>query len=308
MPASPSPTVRRRRLGMELRNLREEAELTIEKTARQLQWSDSKISRIETGRITATPQDVQRMLELYGVTGGHKEALVNIAREARAKGWSHRYHQRNIQALVDFESAATSIRAFEVQVVPGFLQTEEYARAVLYATHPELSSKEITRRVNLRVARYDHLMKIHEPPRLWVILDEPVVRRPVGGPGIMRKQVEQLVQAAENPAVTIQILPLASGEHAGMDGSFSIFDFPDPMDVTVVYVESAIKDSYLDDKFAVDRYSLIFDHMRASALKPADSINVLRELAETPNDASLKQDTNLWQKGTSQVPGLQNNT
>jgi transcriptional regulator with XRE-family HTH domain len=264
---------------MELRSLRDEAQLTIEQVAKNLKWSESKVSRIETGRITATPQDVQRMLRLYGVEGKQLDALVNIAGEARAKGWWQRFHQRDIQSLIGFESAAKSIHTFEVQVVPGFLQTEEYARAVLRATHPDLSFKEIDRRVDLRVARHSHLLKVSGPPHIWAILDEPVVRRPVGGAEVMKKQVEQLLQATEIPEITIQILPLNSGEHAGMDGSFTILNFTDPIDPAVVYVESATKDNYLDDEAAVNRYSLIFDHLRASALKPADSLDLLTRLA-----------------------------
>jgi transcriptional regulator with XRE-family HTH domain len=291
MATLPSPTVRRRRLGMELRQLREEAGLTIEQLAETLEWSDSKISRIETGRITATPQDVQRILDVYQVGDKQQETLVEIAREARAKGWWHGYRQRDIRLLIGFESAAASIRTFEVQVVPGLFQTEEYARAVLRASHPELTQEEIDRQLDLRLARQRHLLGVSDPPNLWAILDEPVVRRPVGGVAVMRKQLEQLIRAVDKPALTIQILPLNSGEHAGMDGSFTIYQFKDRADPPVVYLESATKDSYLEDADAVSRYVLLFDHLRAAALKPADSIDFLMRLTEKyrteePDDTS----------------------
>jgi transcriptional regulator with XRE-family HTH domain len=284
MTTPPSPIVRRRRLGMELRDLREQAELTIEQVAGLLRWSSSKVSRIETGRITVSSEDVQRMLDIYGVRDKPKDALVKIAREAKAKAWWQRYRHQDIRPLIGFESAAASIRTFEAQAVPGLLQTEAYARAVLRASHPELPSKEIDRRVDLRMARQTHLFTVSEPPRLWAILDEPIVHRPVGGLQVMRMQLEELIRAAESPVITIQVLPLSSGEHAGMDGSFSIHSFSDSADPTVVYVGNAAKDDYLDEKIAIARYELIFDHLQAAALKPTDSIDFLATVAKAYAD------------------------
>jgi transcriptional regulator with XRE-family HTH domain len=300
MTTPPSPMVRRRRLGMELRGLREQAELTIEQVAERLRWSNSKVSRIETGRITVSPEDVQRMLQVYGVRDKSKDALVKIAREAKTKGWWQRYPHQDIRPLIGFESAAASIRTFEVQVVPGLLQTEAYARAVIQASHLELPYKEIDRRVDLRMARQTHLFTADDPPRLWAILDEPIVRRPIGGLEVMRMQLEELIRAAESPAITIQVLPLNSGEHAGMDGSFSIHNFSDPADPDVVYVGNAAKDAYLDDEATVARYELIFDHLQAAALKPTDSIQFLATLAKAYADRDpVKSDID--------APGLPNN-
>lgn len=204
-----SPTVRRRRLGAELRKHREEAGVTIEAVADRLRCSTSKVSRIETGHTSATPRDVRAMLDIYGIDGDESAELVQISREARQKGWWHPYSTVLTGAYVGLEAEANSVRAYEQQVVPGLLQTEEYARAMIRSARPDISADEVERRVRVRMERQSLLMQ-DDPIDLWMVLDEAVVSRPVGGDAVMRAQIHHLVVTAELPNVTLQVLPFAA--------------------------------------------------------------------------------------------------
>jgi transcriptional regulator with XRE-family HTH domain len=275
-----SPTVRHRRLGRELRRLREGAGLTIDEVATILECSDSKISRIETAHVRATPRDVRDLLNIYGITGEQQVQLVQLAREARQKGWWHQaYGDLPVRELVGLEDEATSIRTYLEQLVPGLLQTEEYARAVLRAIHPDLELEEVEHSVELRMAR-QQLLSRSDPPNLWAVLDEAVVRRQVGGVKVMKNQLERLVEDSALPNVTLQLLPFTLGEHTGMDGSFTIVGFPDPADRDVVYLESTANDLYLEDPKVIDRYGLLFNHLQAKALSPGESVTFFAKLAE----------------------------
>jgi transcriptional regulator with XRE-family HTH domain len=276
-----SPTIRRRRLGAELRRRREAAGVTIEGVAERLECSASKISRIETGHTTATPRDVRDMLDIYGVRGDECEELVQIAREARQKGWWHPYSAVLTGAYVGLEQAANSVRAYEQQVVPGLLQTEEYAKAMIRAARPDITTDEVERRVRVRLNRQS-LLTQDDPIDLWVVLDEAVVSRPVGGDAVMRAQLERLVEAAELPNVTLQILPFDAGGHAGMDGTFAILNFPEASDPAVVYAENATGGLFLEKSEELRKYVFIFDHIRAAALRPEESVAVIGKLTEEP--------------------------
>jgi transcriptional regulator with XRE-family HTH domain len=276
-----SPTIRRRRLGAELRRRREFAGVTIESVADRLECSASKISRIETGHTSATPRDVRDMLGIYGVSGDECEELVQISREARQKGWWHPYSAVLTGAYVGLEAAAESIRAYEQQVVPGLLQTEDYARAMIRAARPDITANEVERRVSVRIGR-QALLTQDDPIDLWVVLDEAVVSRPVGGHAVMRAQLQRLADAADLPNVTIQILPFEAGAHAGMDGTFAILDFPEPGDPDVVYAENATGGLFLEKGDELRKYIFIFDHIRAAALRPEESVALVMKLAEEP--------------------------
>jgi transcriptional regulator with XRE-family HTH domain len=276
-----SPTIRRRRLGAELRRRRESAGVTIENVADRMECSASKISRIETGHTSATPRDVRDMLGIYGVSGDECEELVQISREARQKGWWHPYSTVLTGAYVGLEAAADSIRAYEQQVVPGLLQTEEYARAMIRAARPDISANEVERRVSVRLGRQS-LLTQDDPIDLWVVLDEAVVSRPVGGDAVMRAQLQRLVEAADLPNVTIQVLPFEAGAHAGMDGTFAILDFPEPGDPDVVFAENATGGLFLEKVDELRKYIFIFDHIRAAALRPEESVALIMKLAEEP--------------------------
>ncbi|MDR7280094.1 helix-turn-helix domain-containing protein [Catenuloplanes atrovinosus] len=276
-----SPTVRRRRLGAELRKHREEAGVTIETVADRLHCSTSKVSRIETGHTSATPRDVRAMLEIYGIDGDESAELVQISREARQKGWWHPYSTVLTGAYVGLEAEANSVRAYEQQVVPGLLQTEEYARAMIRSARPDISADEVERRVRVRIERQSLLMQ-DDPIDLWMVLDEAVVSRPVGGDAVMRAQIHHLVVTAELPNVTLQVLPFSAGAHAGMDGTFTILDFPEPTDTDVVYAENATGGLFLEKADELRKYVFIFDHIRAAALRPEESVSLLADLAKEP--------------------------
>lgn len=277
-----SPTIRRRRLGAELRRRREAAGVTIEGVAEQLECSASKISRIETGHTSATPRDVRDMLRIYGIVGNESDELVQIAREARQKGWWHPYSTVLTGAYVGLEAAAGSIRAYEQQVVPGLLQTEDYAKAMIRAARPDIDVEQVDQRVRVRLGRQS-LLSQDDPIDLWVVLDEAVVSRPVGGDAVMRAQLERLVEAAELPNVTLQILPFEVGAHAGMDGTFTILDFPEAGDPDVVYAENATGGLFLEKSDELQKYIFIFDHIRAAAIRPDESVALIANLAKEPS-------------------------
>lgn len=267
--ARPGPTVQRRRLGTELRRLREQAGLTIEQVAVSLECSDSKVSRIETGQVSATPRDVRDMLELYKVDRDHQEALIQFARRARKKGWWEAYSDTPVVPLVGLETAASEIRQYDTMVVPGLLQTSDYALSIISETRPDLSPVQKERWVDLRMARKQLLSQV-DPPEISVVLEEYVLRRPVGGRAVMREQLHYLASAVL-PTVTVQVLPPAVGEHPAMSGAFTIYSFAESDDPDVVYLEHIIGDVYLQSPDGVQRYAEAFERLRSAALSPEDS-------------------------------------
>ncbi|OXM64432.1 MULTISPECIES: helix-turn-helix domain-containing protein [Amycolatopsis] len=273
------PTIRRRRLASELRRLREAADLTIDEVAEKLECSASKISRIETGHVGVTPRDARDMLELYGMTGDEREALVQLAREARKPGWWQAYKEVFTGTFVGLEADASSLRAFQALLVPGLLQTEPYARAVIRAMRPDAGESDIQRRVAARTAR-QQLLTDPNPPEYWAVIDEAVLHRVVGGPEVMAHQAERLLAVAQLPHVTIQVVPFGAGAHPGMEGPFLILGFPEQADPDVVYVDSTSGGFFLELPPDVRRYILMFDHLRATALKPDDSVEVIAAAAE----------------------------
>lgn len=273
-----SPTVRRRRLAAELRRLREKAQLTIEDVAEKLQCSSSKISRIETEHVGVSPKDARELLKLYGVPDDQLEALVQLSREARKKGWWHAYHEVFTGAFVGLEAEASSFRAYQALLVPGLLQTTDYMRAVIRAARPEATTAQVDKRVQARLARQQLLVE-PDPPRYWAIVDEAVLCRSVGGARVMREQLNRLVERAALPHVTIQVLPFASGAHAGMEGPFLILGFPEQADPDVVFVENTTVGLYLEEPPEILRYTLMFDHLRAAALSPDESLVRITEAA-----------------------------
>jgi transcriptional regulator with XRE-family HTH domain len=267
-----TPTRRRRRLGAELRRLRDKAGLTIDQVAEALECSQSKVSRIETGQVSATPRDVRDMLELYQVDEAQREALVQIARETRQRGWWQKFVDvpDGVPAYVSLEAAATSIDVYMSLIVPALLQTAEYARAIIGAVRPDLPGSEIERRVELRVGR-QALLDQDNPPALRVLLDDAVLRRPVGGPAVMRRQLQRLLDDAARPDVTLQVLPIGTGAHAGMDGPFTIFGFPALAESDVVALDSAADALYLESAEDLRRYRRVFELLLPAALTPEES-------------------------------------
>jgi transcriptional regulator with XRE-family HTH domain len=276
-----SPTIRRRRLGVELRRHREAAGVTIDVVADRLGCSPSKVSRIETGHTGAASRDVQDMLDVYGVDDEIKIELVEIAREARQKGWWHPYTTVLSSAYVGLEAAAKFIRTYEQQVVPGLLQSEAYAIAMIRAARLGDADQQIERRVRVRMARQSLLIQ-DDPIDLRVVLDEAVLSRPVGGDDVMRDQLLRLIDAARRPNVTLQILPFAAGAHAGMDGTFAILEFEEDQDADVVFAENATGGLFLEKAEELRKYNSIFEAIRAAALDPEESIEMIELLVEEP--------------------------
>lgn len=274
-----SPTLRRRQLGMELRRLREAAGVTIDQVAARLECSASKISRIETGQTGASPRDVRDIVALYRVSDNEAETLLRIAREARQKGWWQLYGAVLTGAYVGLEAAADAIRTYEALVVPGLLQTEDYARAMIRAGRPDIDADEAEKRVRVRMNRQS-LLSQSDPLDLWVVLDEAVLHRPVGGRTVMRQQLERLIKTAELSNVTLQVLPFAAGAHAGMDGTFTILLYRDAAGQNLVFASNAAGGLFLEKDDELSRYAFIFDHLRASALRPDESIAMIAGLAK----------------------------
>jgi transcriptional regulator with XRE-family HTH domain len=274
-----SPTVRRRRLASELRRLREASQLTIDEVGEKLECSASKISRIETGHVGVTPRDVRDMLELYAIDEDQREALVQLSREARKKGWWHAYNEVFTGSFVGLESDASALHTFQALLVPGLLQTEDYMRAVIRAIRPDHGEDEVNKRVAGRVAR-QKMLTDPQPPEYWAIIDEAVLHRTVGGPAIMRAQLLRLIEVSDLPHVTLQVVQFGAGAHAGMENPFLILGFPEPADPDVVYVENTTSGSYLEEPSDVYRYTLMFDHLRASALNPAETLRMVRQAAD----------------------------
>ncbi len=276
-----SPTIRRRRLGVELRRHREAAGVTIDVVAERLGCSTSKVSRIETGHTSATPGDVQNILDIYDVSDSIKAELVQIAREARQKGWWHPYSTVLTGAYVGLETAARSIRMYEQQLVPGLLQSEEYAIAMIRGARLDDTEQEIAQRVRVRMERQTLLIQ-DDPIDLRVVLDEAVLSRPVGGHAVMRDQLKRLIEAARLPNVTLQILPFAAGAHAGMDGAFAILEFEEEGDADVVFIDNATGGLFLEKTDELRKYLDIFETVRSAALPPEESIEMIEMLVEEP--------------------------
>jgi transcriptional regulator with XRE-family HTH domain len=276
------PTVRRRRLGTELRRLRESAGYKLEEVAGILGVASSTLSRIETGKAPTKSAYLSHLLELYQVTdAGQRQVLVDMAREGHRKGWWAAYDDvlpSGLGVYVGLEAEASGLRSYEISVVHGLLQTTDYARAVLRASAPRHTADQIERLVDLRMERQRRLDD--DPPLdLWVIHDEAVIRRTVGGSAVMRHQLAHLLVVSGLPAVTLQVLPFDSGAHAGHDGPFSIIEFHDRSDSEVVYVESAAGPVYLEKDRDVRARTEVFDRLRAAALPPEASLDLISKAA-----------------------------
>ena len=274
------PTVRRRRLGTELRRLRESSGYKLEEVAAQLGVAPSTLSRIETGKAPTKSAYLNQMLETYGVTdAGQRQILVDMAREGHRKGWWAAYDDvlpSGFDIFVGLEAETAGIRSYEISVVHGLLQTADYARAVIRETFPRYTAEQIDRLVDLRMARQGRLDD--DPPlELWAILDEAVIRRTVGGAAVMRRQLTHLLAEAGRPGVTLQVLPFSSGAHAAHGGPFSILEFPDRSDSEVVYVESVAGIIYLEKDKEVRVRAESFDRLRAAALSPSASADLIAQ-------------------------------
>jgi hypothetical protein len=275
------PTVLRMLLGTQLRRLREDAGITPERAGYEIRGSRSKISRLEHGRVSFKHRDVADLLTLYGVTGEQtREGLLALVEQANAQGWWAKYSDILpdwFEAYLGLEAAATLIRTFELQFVHGLFQTQGYARAVTVLGHKAAPAEEIDRRVSLRMKRQELLVS-QDAPRVWSVMDEAALRRPVGGPPVMREQLERLIEAAELPRVTIQVVPFRRGGHAGAGGSFTVLRFRQADLPDVAYIEQLTSALYLERRNDVDHYMEVMNRLSAEALTPAGTTRFLKEI------------------------------
>lgn len=269
-----SPTVRERRLARSLRHLREGAGLTIEEVAEKLEMSASTVSRMETAQVGVRPRDLRLLLDIYEVSDAERDQLLQIARERRQQRWWQEYADLPNIPLAGLEEEASTIWQFSTQLVPGLLQTEAYARVVLEAIRLDDKPGDIERRLEVRLHRQEVLNR-ENAPEYWAVLDEAVVRRQVGGPSVMAGQLGYLIEVAKLPNMTLQVLPFAGGEHAGMDGEFTLLHYRESADPDVVYIENTGSDLYLEGPEVTRRYNRIFDRVRAAAQNPGESIRTL---------------------------------
>ncbi|MBO4273344.1 MULTISPECIES: helix-turn-helix domain-containing protein [Microbispora] len=273
-----SPTVLRLLLGTQLRRLRESKHIRLEEAGHAIRASHSKISRMELGRVGFRRRDVADLLTLYGVSDeAEREALLSLVAQANAPGWWHKYDDvlpSWFEAYVGLEQAASTIRCYEVQFVPGLLQTPEYAAAVVRLGHPDAPAEEIERRVRLRMDRQELLAR-PDAPNLWAVIDEAVLRRPVGGPEVMRAQIEHLLEMVNLPRVTLQVIPFSAGGHAAAGGPFSILRFAGVGLPDVVYLEQLTSAIYLEKREDIDRYLAVMERLCIQARPLADTKRML---------------------------------
>jgi transcriptional regulator with XRE-family HTH domain len=283
-PRSAGPTVQRLVLGGHLRRLREDAGITTERAAIVIRGSHSKISRMEHGRVAFKERDISDLLTLYGVVGPseEREALLRLARESGTPGWWQGYSDilpHWVEPYFGLEAAASFIREYELQFVPGLLQTESYARAVIrLGSHP--TEDEVIRRAEARIARQEILRREY-PPTLWAVMDESALRRVIGGPEVMRAQIRQLIEMCDHPAVTLQILPFSAGAHRAMGGPFTILRYTEPDLRDVVFIEQLTSALYLDKTTEVDSYLGVIEEVCLQAESAAKTPSLLKAALDT---------------------------
>ncbi|MFF9124439.1 helix-turn-helix domain-containing protein [Streptomyces sp. NPDC014889] len=281
MASNVNPTVRRRRLGQELRRLRELKGMTAEEVAERLLVSQSKISRLENGRRSISQRDVRDLCGVYEVED-HRivDSLMQMAKDSRQQGWWHSFGDIPYSVYIGLETDAASLRIYDPQVVPGLLQTRQYAEALIAGALPETAPADIEKRVQVRMRRQERISAAENPLRLWTVLDEAALRRVVGSPALMREQLEHLVEQTRLPHVTVQVIPFEMGAHPGLNGQYAILEFPDTADSSVVYIEGVTSDLYLEKANDVQKYSVMYEHLRAQALNVEQSRQFIADIAK----------------------------
>ena len=283
-PPGGGPTIQRILVGAQLRRLREAAGVTREAAGYHIRSSESKISRMELGRVSFKERDIDDLLLLYGVTDpGQREPLVDQSRQANLPGWWHAFDDVMpgwFQTYVGLESAASLIRSYEIQFLPALLQTPAYARAVITAGSPGMAMDEIDRRIELRAQRQELLAR-DDGPHYWAVIDESAIHRPLGGDRVMREQLEHLLDLMDLANVVVQVMPYALGGHAGDGGSFSILRFPEPDLPDVVYLLQMVSASYLGKPEYVERYGRVMERLMVDSLPPDRTRDTLQKLLKS---------------------------
>ena len=278
-----SPTARHRRLIVELKRLREERGLSREQVADRIGTSETSIFRYEKGETRPQPAVVAAMLDVYGATTAERDELLEMARDARKRGWWHRHRQTlkpGFDSYIGLEAAASIVRTYEAQTVPGLLQTEAYARANIVATSLNMVPAGIEERLSVRLSRQDLITRSTDRVQIIAVLDEAVLHRQVGGPQAMREQIRHLIAMAALPNVVIHILPFAAGAHPGMEGPFCLLSFPEPDDTDLVYLEQATSGLVPEEPEEVRRYTLMFGTLLGKALPAEELVAVMEKITE----------------------------
>ncbi|MGH3391676.1 MAG: helix-turn-helix domain-containing protein [Actinomadura sp.] len=277
MSSDNSPTVRHRRLAAELRRLRENADLTPERASAALGWSRPKLVKFETARTAPSPGDVAAMLELYGAPETYKIALMQLSRDVRKRGWWAAYDDVLPPSYAELEDDAVEIRSWQVQVVPGLLQTDDYALALILLSNPDDSEESHLRRLQARMARRTVLTR-QSAPTLRAVIDESALLRPIGGREVMRRQLIALLEAAERPHVHLQVVPTVQADFPGVEGSFVVLSFGGPIVLDVAYLKSVAGDIYVEDVEQVRRCGAKFDRISEAALPEVESAALIEAL------------------------------
>ncbi|MER6996945.1 helix-turn-helix transcriptional regulator [Streptomyces sp. NPDC000410] len=281
MASNVNPTVRRRRLGQELRRLRELKGMTAEEVAERLLVSQSKISRLENGRRSISQRDVRDLCGVYEVED-HRivDSLMQMAKDSRQQGWWHAFGDIPYSVYIGLETDAASLRVYEPQIVPGLLQTREYAEALITGALPESPVSEVEKRVQVRMRRQERVATPDGPLRLWAVVDEAALHRVVGNKQLMREQLEHLIEQSQLPHVTVQVLPFSMGAHPGITGHYAVLEFPDASDSSVVYIEGVTSDLYLEKANDVHKYTVMYEHLRAQALNVDQTREFIEDVAK----------------------------
>jgi transcriptional regulator with XRE-family HTH domain len=276
--------VRGRRLARELRRIREELKLTVYNTADRTEWDQGKVSRIENAKMRCTTGEVMELCEAYGITGDQRAELIQLARDARKQGWWHPYRDVLKVGFGDylaFEAEAVGLRWYEIHLIPGLFQTEDYARAVLGSSRFR-TPEETERAVQARLDRQKHLTSTDDPIQVWLILEEAALRRIIGDAATMRGQLERLLEVGKQPNVSIQVVPYRAATHAALDGPFLLMAFDGYPNV--LYIEHFMGCQYYEKSEETTHASVVFDHLRASALNAADSAALIRHVIKETFD------------------------
>lgn len=282
--AASGSTVPRRQLGRHLRGLRNKARLTVKAAAEALEWSETKLWRIETGQTSLRSLDVEAMCRMYGAGDDLTDALMALARETKAKGWWHSYGDvipEWFDVYISLEEAATALSVYQSELVPGLLQTDDYARTLIRMDNPKMSDDEVERRVQLRIARQELLTRITDPPGVGVVLNEAVLRRPIGSTEIMAAQLVQFLDMGELPNLSVRVVPFGRGVTYGvMSGPFVMLEFPIngmgmPTEPTTIYIENLAGALYLDKPHEVERYEQAFNNVQRGSLNEAASRKII---------------------------------
>ncbi|PAK22101.1 transcriptional regulator [Streptomyces sp. alain-838] len=276
-----NPTVRRRRLGQELRRLRELKGMTAEEVAERLLVSQSKISRLENGRRSISQRDVRDLCGVYEVEDQRiVDSLMQMAKDSRQQGWWHAFGDIPYSVYIGLETDAESLRTYEPQIITGLLQTRSYAEALIQGALPETPVADVEKRVQVRIRRQERITAENNPLRLWVVLDEACLHRMVGSRQVMREQLEHVAEMSQLPHITVQVLPFDVGAHPGINGQYSILEFADTADSSVVYIEGVTSDLYLEKAQDVQKYTVMYEHLRAQALNVEQSRQRIEDVAK----------------------------